>query len=239
MLAPDELTVEAARQLIATASQGPESLGAAPETSQPVYLKTGRYGPYVQLGDASDDGKPKMASLLPNMDPKDVGLELALKLLSLPRIIGPHPDDQEPVIAANGRFGPYVKVGKEIRSIPSGQFSPLDITLEQAVELLKQPKGKRQAAQPKTLKELGKHPISERTLTILSGRYGPYVTDGEINASLQRGMSPETLSIDDAVNLLEARAARISEGGGRPARRGFKKAAKKTKKAAKKKAPSE
>ena len=240
MMAPDELTVEAARQLIATAAQGPESLGADPETGQPVYLKTGRYGPYVQLGDASDDGKPKMASLLPNTDPKDVDLALALKLLSLPRTIGPHPDDQEPVIAANGRFGPYVKSGKEIRSIPADQFSPLDITLEQAVELLKQPKGKRQAAQPKMLKELGKHPISERTLTILSGRYGPYVTDGEINASLQRGMNPETLSIDAAVNLLEARAARISEGGGRPARRGFKKAAKKTaKRSTKKKASTE
>jgi DNA topoisomerase-1 len=169
----------------------------------------------VQLGDASaDDGKPKMASLLPNMDPKSVDLEQALKLLSLPRTVGEHPDDKEPVLSANGRFGPYVKWGKEIRSIPADSASPLDITLEQAVELLRQPKGKRQAAQPKTLREMGKHPITERPLTILSGRYGPYVSDGEINASLQRGMNPEGLTIDDAVNLLEARAARIAEGGG-------------------------
>jgi DNA topoisomerase-1 len=215
MLTPDELTIEAAQKLLETATQEPEALGADPESGLPVYLKNGRYGPYVQLGDASaDNGKPKMASLLPNMDPKGVDLGQALQLLSLPRTIGEHPDDKEPVLAANGRFGPYVKWGKEIRSIPPDQSSPLEITLEQAVELLKQPKGKRQAAKPKTLREIGKHPITERPLTILSGRYGPYVTDGEINASLQRGMRPEGLTIDDAVNLLEARAARIAEGGG-------------------------
>ncbi len=214
-LPPDELTVEVAQKLIETATQEPEALGTDRESGLPVYLKNGRYGPYVQLGDASaDDGKPKMASLLPNMDPKDVNLEQALKLLSLPRTIGEHPDDKEPVLAANGRFGPYVKWGKEIRSIPADQASPLDITLEQAVELLKQPKGKRQTAKPKTLREMGKHPVTERPLTVLSGRYGPYVSDGEINASLHRGMTPEGITIDDAVNLLEARAARIAEGGG-------------------------
>ncbi len=215
MFAPDELTVDVAQKLIESATQEPEALGADPESGLPVYLKNGRYGPYVQLGDASaDNGKPKMASVLANMDPKSVDLAQALKLLSLPRTIGEHPDDKEPVLAANGRFGPYVKWGKEIRSIPPDTSSPLDITLEQAVEILKQPKGKRQAAKPKTLKEIGKHPITERALTILSGRYGPYVTDGEINASLHRGMKPEALTIDDAVNLLEARAARIAEGGG-------------------------
>jgi DNA topoisomerase-1 len=147
--------------------------------------------------------------------------------------LGEHPDNQAPVIATNGRFGPYVKWGNEIRSIPT-DGSPLEITLEQAVELLKQPKGRRRAAGGEKLKELGQHPISELPIVILSGRYGPYVTDGTLNASLPRGMMPDAVSMDDAVNLLEARAARVAEEpngeGGR--RRVAKKA---TKKASKKK----
>lgn len=238
MFAPDEMTIEAAQKMLADASKEPESLGDDPETSKPVFLKNGRFGPYVQLGPPADGEKPKMASLLPNMEPSDVNLELALKLLGLPREIGAHPETGEPVLAANGRFGPYVKSGEEIRSIPP-EMSPLEITLEQAVEVLKQPKGRRQAAQSKALREMGKHPITEKPLVIKSGRFGPYVTDGELNASLRSGMSPETLTIDDAVNLLEARAARLAANpdGGKPVRKAAKKKAKKkAKKAAKKKA---
>ena len=174
-----------------------------------------------------------MASLLPNMQPDDVDLDLALRLLAMPRILGEHPEDRKEVIATNGRFGPYVKWGEEIRSIPPEQ-SPLEIALGQAVELLKQPKARRRAAQPVVLREIGKHPVTERPLAIKSGRFGPYVTDGELNASLRQGMQPETLSVDDAVNLLEARAARIAAGG--PSRK--KTSRKKTAKKAAKKRPS-
>ena len=237
MLAPDELTIEAATELLEAAQVKPEALGSDPETGQPVYLKTGRYGPYVQLGDAANGDKPKMASLLRNMQPEQVDLELALKLLSLPRTLGEHPDDGAPVIATNGRFGPYVKWKNEIRSIPP-DGSPLEITLEQAVELLKQPKGRRRAAQAEKLKELGQHPVSDLPIVILSGRYGPYVTDGKLNASLPRGVMPDNVTMDEAVNLLEARAARVAEdsnGGGAP-RRVAKKARKKPSKKAKPKA---
>jgi DNA topoisomerase-1 len=237
MQPPDEMSVEAAVKLLEESAKEPETLGSDPETDQPVYLKNGRFGPYVQLGVASEGNKPKMASLLPNMQPEEVDLDLALRLLSMPRAVGNHPDDQKEVIATNGRFGPYVKWGEEIRSIPPEQ-SPLEITLDQAVELLKQPKGRRRAAQATVLREMGKHPVSEQPLVIKSGRFGPYVTDGELNASLRQGMQPETLTVDDAVELLEARAARLAAGGPmrKPTR---KKTAKKksTKKRAARKAP--
>jgi DNA topoisomerase-1 len=233
---PDELTVEAAMELLRAAAKEPEALGDDPETGKPVFLKNGRFGPYVQLGTPAEgsDEKPKMASLLPNTKPEDVTLEHALELLSLPRTVGLHPGDRKEVIATNGRFGPYVKWGEEIRSIPPDENSPLTISLEAAVELLKQPKGRRRAAKPASLRDVGKHPITEKPLVVMSGRFGPYVTDGELNASLRKGMTPENLTVDDAVELLEARAARIAEGGGAPARRvarkkaAPKKAAKKT-----------
>jgi DNA topoisomerase-1 len=171
------------------------------------------------------------------MQTEQVDLELALKLLSLPRTLGQHPDNSAPVIATNGRFGPYVKWGNEIRSIPA-EGSPLEITLEQAVELLKQPKGRGRVARAEKLKEIGQHPVSDLPIVILSGRYGPYVTDGKLNASLPRGVLPDNVTMDDAVNLLEARAARVAEdtngGGGR--RRVAKKARKKSPKKAKPKA---
>lgn len=229
---PDALTVVRAKELIIAANKEPEALGDDPATGKAVYLKDGRFGPYVQLGEGGDGEKPKMASLLANMQPSDVDLALALRLLSLPREIGKHPDDGEAVLAANGRFGPYVKWGSEMRSIPADGPSPLDIALEAAVELLKQPKGRRRAAEPKVLREVGKHPASGAELKVLSGRFGPYVTDGEINASLPRGTTPESLEIDAAVELLAARARRIAEGGGK---RGAKKATKKTAKKATKK----
>ena len=230
-LPPDELNVQKALELIEIGSKAAEALGQHPETGEPVYLKSGRFGPYVQMGEGGKDAdKPKMASLLPGMKPDQVDLELAVKLLSLPREIGPHPDDQKPVLAANGRFGPYVKWGEEIRSIPEDGASPLEIGLEAAVELLRQPKARRKAAKPSALATVGKHPVSEIELKVLSGRFGPYVTDGEVNASLPRGKDPESLTVDEAVELLEARKARLAAGGGV---RGRKKAAKK--KAAKKK----
>lgn len=233
-VAPDEINVAKAVQILIEAAKGPASLGNHPETNQPIYLKKGRFGPYVQLGDMVEgqETKPKMASLLQGMAPAAVTLDIALKLLQLPRNLGKHPELNEDVIAAAGRFGPYVKCGTETRSIPADLTTPIDITLQQAVELLKQPKRRgRAAVQPTNLREVGKHPLTEAALVIKSGRYGPYVTDGKINASLPKGADPANLSVQDAVNLLDARAAKIEADGGVTKKKRSRKASPKTKKA--------
>ncbi len=239
MTAPDELTVEKAAELIEIARRGPKPIGSAPESNLPVYLKNGRFGSYVQLGDGAGAQKPRMASLPAGKNPQDVDLTYALKLLALPRTLGAHPDDKKDVIAANGRFGFYVKWGGEVRSVPRDMEYPLEITLDQALELLRQPKGRnRAAARIATLKQVGKHPATEREIKVLSGQFGPYVTDGEINASLPLGLKPEEITLDDAVGLLQARAERIAAGAG--SKRPRKKAVKKTarKKTAEKKQPA-
>jgi DNA topoisomerase-1 len=222
MIAPDEMVVEKAAFLLAEAAKGPASLGTHPEAGLPVYLKKGRFGPYVQLGDMVEgQDKPKMASLLPGMAPDSVDLATALKLLSLPRNLGKHPELNEEILAAAGRYGPYVKCGAETRSIPMDQLSPITITFEQAIELLKQPKRRGgRSSQPTNLREVGKHPLTEAPLVIKSGRYGPYVTDGKVNASLPRGADPAGLSVQDAVNLLDARVAKMASEEGLPKKRG-------------------
>ncbi|HLU39796.1 MAG TPA: type I DNA topoisomerase [Planctomycetota bacterium] len=210
---PDELTLERAIELLEKGAEGPKALGTDPETGLPVYVKTGRFGPYLQLGDATGDSKPKMASLLPGMSPETIDLETALQVLALPRTLGVKATPEgveEPVVATNGRFGPYVKWGKETRSIPP-ELSPLTITLEAALELLAQPKRRgRQAAraEPKVLKELGSPPDSDAKVRVLDGRYGAYVTDGTTNASLPRDESVESITLPRALELLAERAAR-------------------------------
>jgi DNA topoisomerase-1 len=208
-IAFDELTVEKAADILTEAAKGPESLGVDPTTNLPVYLKKGRFGPYVQLGEMVEGGeKPKMASLIAGTPLESVTLELALQLLSFPRNLGKNPENNEDIFVYRGKFGPYVKCLEESRSIPADE-SPITITFERAIELLKQPRTRGRAAnQPKTLKDLGKHPTSGESVVIKSGRYGPYVTDGTTNASLPQGGDPETLTMTEAVALLEARAAR-------------------------------
>jgi DNA topoisomerase-1 len=217
-LAPDEMTVEKAQELLARASQAEAPLGTSPETGKSVYLKNGRFGPYVQLGE-NDDKEKKNASLLRGMTPEDVDLETALKLLSLPRTIGEHPELHQPVVAHNGRYGPFIKCGDETRSLPP-ETSPLDVTLEQAVALLAQPKarGRMQRAAREPLKTFDASPVTSQPVKLLAGRYGPYVTDGETNASLPQGTTPEELTFEQALELL---ADRKSRGGGkkRPARK--------------------
>jgi DNA topoisomerase-1 len=208
-MAPDEVTIDVALKLLDQAKQGEEPLGADPQTSKPVYLKTGRFGPYVQLGSPDDEEKPKNASLLKGMNPADVDIETALKLLSLPRNLGNHPEKGEPVMAFNGRFGPYIKCEAETRSLPA-DLSPLDVTLEQAVHLLAQPKthGRgRAAAKREPLKVFDASPVTGQKVQLLDGRYGPYVTDGETNASLPKGTAIEELTFNEALDLLAARAA--------------------------------
>ncbi len=219
MLAPDELSLERALELLQTAVEGPTELGTDPESGLQVYLiKNGPFGPYVQLGEIRDGEKPKTASLLAGMSPDQLDLQTAVALLQLPRMLGNHPETKAEVIAANGPYGPYVKSGSETRSIPS-DLSPLTISLQQALDLLKEPKRRGRTAKQQTMRIIGKHPTTEKEISLKSGRFGPYVTDGTINASLPKGLNPEAVTVDDAVNLLEARAAKISENGGTPARR--------------------
>lgn len=213
-LSPDELTVEKALDLLEKAAAGPRVVGNDPATGKPIYAKTGRFGPYVQLGD-TDEGskqKPKMASLLEGMQLETISLEQALGLLSLPRKLGMHPESGAEVQAANGRYGPYVVCGKETRSLPES-LSPLEVTLEQALDLLRKPKARpARRARREPLKELGTHPESGTPVRLLDGRFGPYVTDGSVNASIPRGTTVEEVTLDFALDLLRERAKR---GGGK------------------------
>ena len=205
-LAPDELTLPKALEMLERAALAEEPLGFCPETNKPVYLKTGRYGPYVQRGYSQDEEKPQNASLLKGMTPEDVDLAMALRLLTLPRTLGEK--EGEAIVVSNGRFGPYVKCGSETRSLP-GDMSPLDIDLEQALALLAQPKAQRRGfgAARTPLKTLDASPVTGQPVQLFSGRYGLYVTDGATNASLPRELSAEELTNARALELLAARAA--------------------------------
>ena len=232
---PDELELTRAVELIEIAKRGPVPLGTDPATDLPVYVKNGRFGPYVQRGDMEEGGdKPKMVSLLEGMAPESVDLATALRLLELPRNLGRHPKapkgeeapEKTDIFAHLGRYGPYVKWDAETRSIPA-DISVLDITCEQSVELLSQPRRRRgQRAPAKPIKELGNHPESGAPVKILPGRFGPYVTDGDVNASVPKDMKPEDVTMDDAMVLLHKRRERIKAQGGRKKKR-KKKAAKK------------
>ncbi len=206
-MAPDELTVAKALELLDQAEQAERPLGYCPQTGKPVFLRLGRFGPYVQRGDSKDGEKPQSASLLKGMTPESVDLSTALALLSLPRTLGAHPQTGEPVVACNGRFGPYIKCGKETRSLPP-ELSPLEVTLAQALDLLAQPKpprGRRRAKEP--IKVLPPPSESGQPIQVLVGRYGPYVTDGTINASLPGGWLPEEITFEQAARLLAEKAA--------------------------------
>ena len=241
---PEEVTLEKALQLLAQSKNDEEPLGHDPESGKPVFLKNGRFGPYIQLGSTDDEEKPKNASLLKGMTIDQVTLEQAIALLSLPKNLGPHPEMGEDVIASNGRYGPYVKCGAETRSLPA-EVSPIDVTLEQAIALLATPKtrgGRGASAAPKApLKELGASPVTGEVVKLLDGRYGPYVSDGATNASLPKGMEAEGLTLEKALELLAERAASAPASRARRGKAATKKAAApkaastKTTKAAKKK----
>ena len=225
---PDSLTVEHALELLAAPSHDRE-LGLDEATGLAIFLKAGRYGPYVQVGDVSTPkDKPKTASLLTTMSPESVTLEDARRLLSLPRTVGAHPDDGEAILAQNGRYGPYLTWGKETRSLDDEE-QIFTIDLAAALALFAQPKqrGRRSAAGP--LKELGEDPVTKKKVTLRTGKFGLFVTDGEVNATLRLGDTPETISLDRACELLAER--RNAEPSTRP-----RKAAKKAKKAPAKKA---
>ncbi|WFE50647.1 type I DNA topoisomerase [Micromonospora sp. WMMD1155] len=219
-LAPDELTPEKVHELFLGGS-GERKLGDDPATGEPIVLKSGRFGPYVSSGE-------RKSSLLRTQTPESLSLDEALKLLSLPRLIGVAPDGVE-VFANNGRYGPYVKRGEEFRSLES-EDQMFTVGLDEALALLAAPKtrGRRAAAPP--LREMGVDPLTEKPLVIKDGRFGPYVTDGEVNASLRRGQTPEALTIEEASEMLADKRAK----GPAPRKKAAKKAPAKKTTAAKK-----
>jgi DNA topoisomerase-1 len=193
-------------------------LGEDPETGLPVTLRSGRFGPYVQLGDGD---KPKRASIPKGWAVEDIDLEAAVRLLSLPREVGLHPESGKPITAGIGRYGPFVE--------HEGKYANLDSVDEvftvghnRAVTLLaeKQGRGGRMRGAPSALKELGEHPTQGGVVTVRSGRYGPYVNHGKLNATLPRGMNPEDVTMERAVELLAAKEAKA--GVARPSRAGPK-----------------
>jgi DNA topoisomerase-1 len=231
-LAMDELTVERIIELL-NAPKGDEPIGQDPVSGLPVYAKNGRYGPYVQLGDVDtlpEKQKPRMSSLFADMDLATITVTQALEVLSLPRVLGEHPEGGE-VVAKNGRYGPYVEWREETRSLES-ERQLLIIGLDEALAALAQPKtygAKRSAAATAPLRELGADdPVSGKPMVIKDGRFGPYVTDGETNASLRKGDTVEALTVERASELLEIRRANPTTK---------KKAAPKKRTAAKKAAP--
>ena len=203
-------------------ANGVKVLGEDPETGLEVSLRVGRFGPYVQLGEQSRDKgapKPKRAGLPKGLAPEDVDLEKALALLALPRQVGLHPEDGEPIIAGVGRFGPYVKHGRTYASLDDGD-DVLKIGLNRAVTLIAEKKanpgrGRRFRGDPG--RSLGEHPDKGGAILVKNGRYGPYVSHDGVNATLPSDVTPDTVTLEQAVGLLEARAAKVAKA--RPARR--------------------
>ena len=198
---------------------GPDGkmLGVDPDTSEKVTLRTGRFGPYVQLGDATEEvPKPPRASLPKGWEPDSIDLDKALMLLSLPRKVGEHPEDGEPVEAGIGRYGPFVKHGRVYANLPEVD-EVFTIGMNRAVELIAEKAagrgGRGQAAAP--LKELGEHPSEGGPVQVMKGRYGPYVKWGKINATLPKDLDPEEVSMERAVELIEEKKAKGGKGTGK------------------------
>ena len=223
-VSPDEVTVELALELLARPAAG-RPLGADPDTGLPVTARDGRYGPYVQLGPPPDDAdtKPtKFASLFSTMSLEEVTLDDALRLLGLPRTVGVDPADDVAITTQVGRYGPYIKKGSDTRSL-DGEEQVFTIGLEECLALLAQPRRRRGAAAQAPLRELGADPVTGRSIVVRDGRWGPYVTDGEVNASLRAGDTPESVTPQRASDLLAARrdapASARKRGSGGPRRR--------------------
>lgn len=201
-LDPGELSADKIKELLVAEKEGPKSLGDHPETGEPVYVLTGRYGPYVQKGDVTEDNKkPKRVSLLKGMKPADVDFETALKLLELPRTLGEHPETGKVVKAGIGRYGPFVLHDGNFKSLKKTD-NVLEIGLDRAIELIKEKKGKGRRSSSE-IADLGKHPETDKPIKVLDGRYGPYIKYGRKNISLPKGTEPEKFRMADAVQLIE------------------------------------
>src|SRR5699024_4953096 len=228
-VAPDELTVAKAKEILAASLAGDRELGTDPETGHEIVARTGRFGPYVTEilpeSEAPKKGskksakpKPRTASLFKNMDVATVDLDTALQLLSLPRVVGTDPESGEEITARNGRYGPYLKKGTDSRSL-TAEEQIFEITLEEALELYAQPKRGR-ASSAKALKEFGEDPVSGKKVVVKDGRFGPYVTDGSTNATLRQADPVETLTAERAYELIaEKRAKGPAKKTRKPARK--------------------
>jgi DNA topoisomerase-1 len=219
------------------AATGDRNLGTDPTTGEPVWLKDGRFGPYVQLGEGD---KPRRSSLPKGWTPASISLDQALRLLSLPREVGLSPDDGKPILAGLGRYGPYVQHDKTYASLGSIE-EVFDVGLNRAVTLIAEKRAGRpggaRGATAAPLKELGEHPETGKPVRILSGRFGPYIKHEDVNANVPRGKDPQAVTLEEAVALLAERAAK--GGGKKPARKAASKSpAKADKPAAAKKAPA-
>ena len=233
-LAPDELTVERAVELI-EAPSGDRELGTHPTSGLVVAVKAGRFGPYVTTPNPEDpEGKPFSSSLFKSMDPATVTFEQALDLLSLPRLVGADPADGEEIWAHNGKFGPYIKKGTDSRSLETEE-DLLVIDLPRALTVMAEPKRRRGQTAKGPLREIGPDPDTNKPIVIKDGRFGPYVTDGETNASLRKGDAPEDMTMERALELLADRREKLALAPPKPARARKKAPAKK---AAAKKAPA-
>lgn len=223
-LPPDELTVAKAKELLANPAGEEIDLGVHPETGLQVVAKNGRYGPFVTEllpEDAPKSAKPRTGSLFKSMSLDTITLDDALKLLSLPRVVGTDPESGEEITAQNGRYGPYLKKGTDSRSL-TAEDQLLTITLDEALRIYAQPKQRGRAAGAAPLKELGNDPVSGQPVVVKAGRFGEYVTDGEYNATLRKDDTVESITIERAAELLAERRAKG------PAKKAAKKTAKKT-----------
>ncbi|GGM45001.1 DNA topoisomerase 1 [Longimycelium tulufanense] len=208
-LPPDELSPEIAEKLFATPQEG-RSLGTDPATGHEIVAKEGRFGPYVtEILPEGVKEKPRTGSLFRSMSLDTVTLDDALRLLSLPRLVGVDPESGEEITAQNGRYGPYLKKGSDSRSLGTEE-EIFNITLEEALKIYAEPKkrGRRTAAATPPLKEFGADPVSGKPIVVKEGRFGPYVTDGETNASLRKGDDVEAITMDRAVELLAEKRAK-------------------------------
>ncbi|MDZ7772812.1 MAG: type I DNA topoisomerase [Balneolaceae bacterium] len=197
---PGDISVEKLRELLDAEEQGPQSLGEHPESGEPVYVLTGRYGPYVQVGEATDEKpKPPRASLLKGMKQEEVDLDLALQLLDLPRTLGKHPDTGKEVKAGVGRYGPFVLHDGTFASLRRGDHV-LEVELDRALDLLASKKNKKKRSS--VIKELGDHPAEGKPVRVLDGRYGPYIKFGKTNVSLPDDLKPEEVTMEQAVELI-------------------------------------
>ncbi|MDZ8239331.1 MAG: type I DNA topoisomerase [Nostoc sp. ChiQUE01a] len=214
-LTPADLDPKQVEVLLRQKTTGPDQVGRHPETGEPIYVKIGAYGPYVQLGDKSEENpKPKQASLPKGVTPENVTLEMAVGLLALPRTLGTHPVTGSKIQASLGRFGPYVvhdqgKEGKDYRSLKAAD-NILTISLERALELLSEPKKGRSSTNSKSkaaLRELGTHPEDDEPINIYDGPYGPYIKHGKTNVGIPEGQSVEDMTLATALELLAAKAS--------------------------------
>ncbi len=198
--------------------EGTREIGVDPASGTAITLRKGPYGAYLQLGEAAEGSKPKRVSLPRDVTAENVTQDLALQLLALPRDVGVHPADGKPIQAGLGRFGPYLKHGSEYRSL-AGTEDLLTVGLNRAVDILAQPKGARRgASNAKPLRVVGAHPSDGKPVEAGTGRYGPFVKHGKIYANLPKDRSPDEVQLDEALRLIEERAAKV--GGGKPRKGG-------------------